>query len=85
MASIAMKQLRSRANASGWALLLAALLVAGGAMEAAAALATDLRIEVISNRPDLISGGDALVEVVLPAPPRSRCVPTAASWGLSRA
>ena len=29
MASIAMKQLRSRASASGWALLLAALLVAG--------------------------------------------------------
>jgi hypothetical protein len=67
MASIAMKQLRSRASASGRALLLAALLVAGGAAEAAAALATDLRIEVISNRPDLISGGDALVEVVLPA------------------
>ena len=67
MASIAMKQLRARMRASGWALVLAASLVAGGAVEAGAVLATDLRIEVISNRPDLISGGDALVEIVLPA------------------
>lgn len=39
----------------------------GGVAVAAAPLASLPRVEVLSNRADMISGGDALVEVVLPA------------------
>jgi hypothetical protein len=49
------------------ALLAAALLVSLGVAEVAAAHSSNLEIEVLSNRGDLISGGDALVEVDFPA------------------
>src|SRR2546421_5482071 len=47
------------------ALLLAVCLALGTVPVAAAA--TDLGINVVSNRADLISGGDALVEIVVPS------------------
>src|SRR5690349_1525764 len=52
----------------GWgrvAMLAAVLLIAGPGTARAAE--GDLRIEVLSNRADLISGGDALVRVDRPA------------------
>jgi hypothetical protein len=53
------------------AALLAGLLVPGGAAPAAADAArkasADVRLDVLSSRADLVSAGDALVEVVLPA------------------
>ena len=47
--------------------LLAALAIAAAACGPAAAASGDLRIDVLSNRADAISGGDALVQVVRPA------------------
>jgi hypothetical protein len=47
---------------AGW-IVLVALACAAPAQAASG----DLRIEVLSNRPDVISGGDALVQVVRPA------------------
>ena len=43
------------------------LLMAAGSAGTAAAAAGEPEIRVLSNRADLISGGDALVEIVLPA------------------
>jgi hypothetical protein len=50
-------------------LLIAAAVLAGVAvvLPSPSGAAGDVRLEVLSNRADLISGGDALVEVVLPA------------------
>ena len=45
--------------------VLTALAIGVGALAGPAAAAVP-RIDVLSNRADLISGGDALVEVVLP-------------------
>ena len=54
--------------------LLVTLLGSAGGVPAVEAAQEALRIAVLSNRADLISGGDALVEVVLPGEvaPRSR-------------
>ena len=51
------------------ALFLATLLLAAGAFRADAAPAAGSapQIRVLSNRADLVSGGDALVEIVVPA------------------
>ena len=43
---------------------LAAVLIAAGPAQAATG---DVRIEVLSNRADLVSGGDALVQIARPA------------------
>src|SRR5688572_13270087 len=43
-----------------------AILVLAGLLAASAASAADVEIRVLSNRADVISGDDALVEVVLP-------------------
>lgn len=44
----------------------AVIAVAAGAATPAQAAPDDLRIEVLSNRADLVSGGDALIRVVVP-------------------
>jgi uncharacterized tannase-like protein DUF6351 len=49
------------------AVLAAAVLVSLGVAEVAAAHSSNLELKVLSNRGDLISGGDALVEVDFPA------------------
>jgi Tannase-like family of unknown function (DUF6351) len=49
-----------------WAVLLASVLVGGGAALANFSPGA-LRVDVLSNRADLVSGGDALVQVALPA------------------
>ena len=46
---------------------LLALVVLGFAAVPAQAASGDMRIDVLSNRADVISGGDALVQVVRPA------------------
>ena len=54
--------------------LLVTLLGPAGGVPAVEAAQEALRIAVLSNRADLISGGDALVEVVLPGEVAPRSV-----------
>ena len=60
---------RSRGRLVALCCAFAAVLIAAGPAQAATG---DVRIEVLSNRADLISGGDALVQIDAPAGRRSR-------------
>jgi hypothetical protein len=53
--------------AASAAVLMCALLAPGVAAAATSKVKTELKINVLSNRADLISGGDALVQVVVPS------------------
>lgn len=46
--------------------------LASAVLAAAAAAAVAPRVAVLSNRADLVSGGDALVRIALPATTRTR-------------
>ena len=58
---------RSARCGTSWGSLVLVALLACGALAAPAAAAGDAQIKVLSNRADLVSGGDALVQVVPPA------------------